>query len=241
MDAVARIRTKIVALYGDRSLESDEGVVHVAAVHEQADAFAVLRIGPGAPKSATDTFVLALARARADVVITTGKILRDEPSLAYDLPSDSGDLLAWRRAVLGRPELPVLVVLTRGDIPPDHPALHGVMRPIPLAAPLRDAIAFARSTLAARTVLVEAGPSTATLLYDPPCVVDELMLSVFEGPALAPGDCARHPIAGRPFVARDRLESVFGPIPTGVRVVEPDGPWRFRRMRNKTGGAAVRS
>lgn len=257
MSAIARVRARITALYGGLDLESAHGVVHIAAVYaEKNDAWRVLRIGPAAPKSATDGFTLMLARARADAILTTGKILRDEPALRYDLGVHAADLSAWREGVLELAEPPVVLVLTRGaGLDLEHPALHGWAEPIVVTGPevsarvaqqgvravglhdlsLRGAIAWARAELGARTISIEAGPSTAVALYEPPPVVDELMLSVFEGPAVAPE--AR----GRPFVSRTRVEAVLGPPQGGTRVLEPSGPWRFWRFGNKPAPGAVRS
>lgn len=251
---VARVRARIDALYGDHELETNEGVVQVAAVFADAGTWRVLKIGQDAPTSPTDAFVLALSRARADAIVVTGKILRDEPELRYALEGQEGaDLLAWRREALHRPDPPRLLVLSRrADLAPRHPALHGWAPPIvvtgtegareagarglsAVALPdpsLRAAARWARSHLSARTISIEAGPSTARTLYDDPVLVDELMLSVFEGdvPQAARGG-ALVPIArARAVLPRASREAV---------VEEASGRWRF--VRNKPDRSGVRS
>jgi riboflavin biosynthesis pyrimidine reductase len=108
------------------------GVVHVAAI--DARARAVLAVGPGAPASPTDRFVLGFARARADAIVTSGAILRAEPDLVHrsaDDPEEERAWQGWRRAVLGRSEPPCVLVLSEsGRIPPAHPALAGPGRRI---------------------------------------------------------------------------------------------------------------
>ena len=252
-EAIARVRARIDALYGGHELEQCEGVVHVAAVFADGDTWRVLKIGEGAPQSATDGFVLALARARADAIVVTGKILRDEPQLRYALDGEYGsDLLAWRRDVLHRSSPPALLVLSRSlDIDPHHPALHGWAAPIVITSQegaaragdlgvrvvglpepsLLAAIAWARTRLFARTITIEAGPSTARTLYeDVSPVLDELMVSIAEGPVAA---SAR----GGALVSVARVRARL-PIATADTVVhEPSGPWRFvRRRREQTGG-----
>ena len=220
--------------------------MHVAAVFCAADGFRILKIGEHTPKSAADAFALSLARVRADAILSTGAILRAEPEMRAEPFGPLADSLRrLRKTVYGREEPPALLVLTGGDVDPDHPALAGWARPFvvtsgPGAARLRprlasgvhlvelevpsaaSAIAWARDRLGARTVAIEAGPSTALPLYEGSGVVDELMLSVFEG--TPPPD-----VVGKPFVGAARLEALFGPPRSSVRVDEPSGPWRIER------------
>ena len=225
-------------------------MVHVAAVGREPDGeLVVLKINQATPRSPHDRFALDLARARADVIVTTGAILRAEPRLAYELASDRADALhAWRMDQLGRPTPPLVVVLTgREDIDPDHPTLHGWAQPwiftnvdraqalhgrlprhVGLAGvpspDLHTLVDWARRRFDARTITVEAGPTTTRPLYeDQPGLVDELMLSVFEAevPAAARGE---------PFVPRRTLERVFSQRHEGEPVMEDSGPWRFIRL-----------
>jgi riboflavin biosynthesis pyrimidine reductase len=255
---IARVRARIDALYGDHALEQAEGVVQVAAVFEDGDAWRVLKIGAGAPTSPTDAFVLALSRARADAIVVTGKILRDEPQLRYALEGEIGaDLHAWRRAVLGRVEPPRLLVLSRSvDLDPDHPALHGWATPIVITSTagakdaadlgvrvvglhdpsLEAAIAWARTELSARTITIEAGPSTARTLYEGPvAAIDELMVSIADGPVEA---SAR----GGALVSGARARALLPEFSGGAPVSEPSGRWRFFRLtRNRPVADGVRS
>jgi riboflavin biosynthesis pyrimidine reductase len=232
------VQQRIADLYGDVDLARESGVVHVVSVCDRGDGMlTVIRIGPCAPKSATDTFVLNLARARADAIIVTGKILRAEPALRYDLPAD---LLQWRRDHAGLVQRPDLIVLTRGhDLQPTHPALHGWARPIVFTTEdaarrstmvdvvghsnpsIRSAIAWARDN-GARVVSIEAGPSTTRTLYEPPIAVDELMLSEFLGEI---PDEAR----GGVLLRRDALETKLRAVAPPREVQEGSGPWRFGR------------
>lgn len=243
------VEDRIAALYGDAVLPCDAGVVHVAAVWAAADdRYVVLRIGPHSPKSAADAFALALSRARADAILTTGAILRAEPTMtvAHAGPL-AAPLLRWRAEVLGRSRAPALVVLTRGDLDLGHPALHGDspawivtgaqgaarLRPtlagsgvhlVELSVPgASAAIAWARRSLGARTVSVEAGPTAALPLYrgDAP-LVDELLLSVVRDRPL-PAAC------GGPFLSPAEVRALMGQCLADTVVDEPSGQWRVQR------------
>lgn len=244
------VAERVRRLYGDDDLSDPAGVVHVAAVGREPDGeMVVLEINQATPRSRHDRFALDLARARADVIVTTGAILRAEPRLAYELESDRADALhAWRMDQLGRPTPPLVVVLTgREDIDLDHPTLHGWAQPwiftnaenakalhgrLPghvglvgeQTPSLGSLIDWARRRFDARTITVEAGPTTTRPLYeDQPGLVDELMLSVFEGkiPTAARGE---------PFVSAQTLERCFAQRREGEPVLEDSGPWRFVRL-----------
>lgn len=235
----------------EESLNEPAGVIHVAAVGREPDGeLVVLEINHATPRSSHDRFALDLARARADVIVTTGAILRSEPSLRYELASDRADALhTWRMDQLGRPTPPLVVVLTgREDIDLDHPTLHGWAQPwiftnvdcakalhgrlprhVGLAGvpspDLQALVDWARRRFDARTITIEAGPTTTRPLYrlDEPGLVDELMLSVFEGkiPSAA---------RGQPFVSERTLERYFDRRHEGEVVQEESGPWRFIRL-----------
>jgi riboflavin biosynthesis pyrimidine reductase len=237
----------------EESLTEPAGVIHVAAVGREPDGeLVVLKINHATPRSSHDRFALDLARARADVIVTTGAILRSEPTLRYELASDRADALhTWRMDQLGRPTPPLVVVLTgREDIDLDHPTLHGWAQPwiftnvdcakalhgrlprhVGLAGvpspDLQTLVDWARRRFDARTITIEAGPSTTRPLYrlddEGPGLVDELMLSVFEGtiPSAA---------RGGPFVSERTLERYFDRRHEGEVVQEQSGPWRFIRL-----------
>jgi riboflavin biosynthesis pyrimidine reductase len=251
----AQVAERVRRLYGDETLSDPAGVIHVAAVGREPDGgLVVLKINQSTPRSAHDRFALDLARARADVIVTTGAILRAEPGLRYELASDRAEALhTWRMDQLGRPTPPLVVVLTgREDIDVDHPTLHGWAQPwiftnvdcakalhgrlpkhVGLAGvpspDLETLIDWARRRFDARSITIEAGPSTTRPLYDPQRegdgqgLVDELMLSVFEGniPSAA---------RGGPFASERTLEHLFTRRHEGEVVHEESGPWRFVRL-----------
>lgn len=241
---------RVRRLYGDDSLSDPAGVVHVAAVGREPDGeLVVLKINQDTPRSLHDRFALDLARARADVIVTTGAILRAEPGLRYELASDRAEALhTWRTDQLGRPTPPLVVVLTgREDIDVDHPTLHGWARPwiftnvdcakslhgrlpshVGLAGvpspDLETLIDWARRRFDARTITIEAGPTTTRPLYeDGPALVDELMLSIFEG-------TVPHAARGDAFASERSLERCFPRRHEGKVIHEESGPWRFVRL-----------
>lgn len=234
--SAAEVDARVRALYGE-ALGAMEGVLHVVAV--AGSAHRVMRIGPWSPKSEADFFALELARARVEAILITGAILRAEPGLRYGL---SPGLAAWRRKVLGLTAPPWLVVLSRGEVPLDHPALTpGPVRPLVFtssaaARALEGASVevvgvprpSARGALAllsergCHSVSIEAGPQTATGLYDP-LVVDELALSVFEGTL---DERARGGLFLDEGALRERMVRVS-------RVQE--GEWRFERWLRAPG------
>jgi riboflavin biosynthesis pyrimidine reductase len=241
------------------------GIVHVTAawLDPCSGCLEVLRPGAGAATSSVDGLVLALARARADAIVTTGAVLRAEPDLVHDLASagsGAAAIGAWRRRGLDKVSSPLSAVLTRGDgLDRSHPLLRttdGVMvytsvagalgldgRPpatslvVGVRQPgLRELIAFLAGVaspflpLAPRTILIEAGPSTARALYEPPLVVDELLLSILEHPVpAATASAGRLPELGE-------LRRLLPVGSAELRVIEPGSRWRFLRMaRRQTG------
>jgi riboflavin biosynthesis pyrimidine reductase len=240
-------------LYGE-SLAAPGGVVHVAAVWARApEQYAVMRICDETPKSDHDQFVLHTARARADAIVTTGKILREEPHTVHEVggPGERGDALRyWRRHVLGKSEPPFVLILTTGrDFNPEHPALcstatpivyttadaaqrlqaaHPRLRVVGDEAPcLRRALSYLRQALDCRTITVEAGPSTSAALYRDPAPVDELMLSVLhgEGPPRA--------AIAAPFVPLERIRRVLPHQSRTWQRCEPSGTWAFCRFTRR--------
>ena len=120
-DAIAE---RANALYGQVDWTAATGLLHVASIHGPSSR--TLAIGSASPPSPTDRFVLGLARARADVLVTTGSILRAEPDLVHRYAEQVGDDRAmgeWRRRVLGAEAPPRLLVLSAtGRFRTDHPA-----------------------------------------------------------------------------------------------------------------------
>ena len=195
-----------LALFGD-PFRVRPAVSHVAAVWSPGDGRnRVMRIDPRAPRSDTDRVVVNLTRARADAIVSTGANLRAEPTMQFDLVGPgTGALMRWRVDVH---ELmpPVALILTRADdFDPEHPALKGPAR-IVLYVPkdrvdavrkalksfrwitvhgaeapgVLDAVRWLREARDARSVSIEAGPSTANVLHGAD-VIDELILSRWTG------------------------------------------------------------
>jgi riboflavin biosynthesis pyrimidine reductase len=124
-----------------------------------------------------------------------------------------------------------------------HPALYGACTPllftshagaaslpdtplqvVSVATPdIRAAIDHLRTACGCRTILIEAGPSTAAALYEPPVAVDELLLSVFHG------ELPAHAQA-RDFVAPAHIRACLPHASAGLAVAEPSGPWQLWRF-----------
>jgi riboflavin biosynthesis pyrimidine reductase len=247
-DCARRIRE----IYGD-DLASEVGVLHVtSAWRAPGGELFVLRIGPGAPRSETDAFALAVARARADAIVTTGRILREEPGLSHALPPA---LREWRREVLGKAEPPWSAVLSSGrDLDLGHPLLRGGSRAAVftsqaaaaslaaragasglevagVAQPgLRELLAWLARERGCASVAVEAGPGTALSLYQEPLALDELMLSLYLEPALP------EPACGPRFLPLERLEALLAPASEPFDSRQKAGRWLFKRYRRKTKG-----
>ena len=200
------------------------------------------------PESEIDRFSLSVARARADAILTTGRILRRERTLTHDLPAD---LVAWRREVLGKEFSPVIVVLSRGGaLPLDHPVFdrQGVLVVVPSQAEAETRARFIgrraeivaledltpRSLIEAlrwrglESICIEAGPSTTEALYQAPPLIDELMLSIFEQRVL-PDDQTAGALPSPNF-----LRTHFGLQVAEYSQMQGEGLWRFRRYRRAT-------
>lgn len=242
-------------VYGT-DLASARGILHASAVWRSPDGGLFnLNINVDTPPSRHDRFVLNLARARADVIITTGKVLREEPSVTPTLigsPEEVAPLVEWRRLSLDLEELPMALVLTSGrSLDLDHPFFHS---PVPVtvftgkeaasgiipealersidvvghAAPsIAAAVEFVRQELGCTTVAIEAGPSTSLQLYRPALMVDELLLSQFLGPVLPQS------VQGIPFLDSVAIEAAFPVSSKPYLVDEPSGPWLFRRWTRR--------
>ncbi|MCR9166469.1 MAG: dihydrofolate reductase family protein [Nannocystaceae bacterium] len=241
------VPARIEALWRTRTLPVDAGVVHVVATWFDGDCHRVIRIEPDSPKSDADFFALNLTRARADIILTTGQILRDEPELEYALPDAWSDAMtAWREAALGRTAPPKVAVLTSGrGIDPEHPAFHGWASPVVLTSTdaaralrrdlpahvrviglpstePRDVVATLRAD-GAKTIAIEAGPSTARALYAEPSIVDELSWSQYCGPDLA------HELRGRVVFPESPDAGTLRQTAPAVTLEESSGKWRFSR------------
>jgi len=230
--------------------EARAGVAHPTAVWRRPNGRHVtIKIAEGAPASRHDRFVLNASRARADAIVTTGKNLREEPTLTSGLagPAEDTEPLAdWRRTILGKRDPAMVVVLSSGrELDLAHPIFAGgrtmiftgpaggerlhraalecgvetVTHPDPS---IHRVVEFLLTEVEARLVSIEAGPSTSMRLYRPVVKIDELLLSVFEGPDLPEA------VRGAEFLAAGEVRDLFTPSPP-YRVEEPSGPWSFQR------------
>lgn len=113
----------IEALYGREDFPLHAGVLHVTALVWDGRSHWTLKITPEGPHSEYDALALQLARARADVILISGQILRDEPDLSYAGWGPHAQALdAWRRERMGRDEPPEIWVLSSGrNLPFEHP------------------------------------------------------------------------------------------------------------------------
>lgn len=245
--ARAALEQRIAGLFGgDVDWRRQTGVVHVAAVGAQTGA--AIAVGPSAPRSPTDRFMLGFARARADFLVTTAAILRAEPALVHRTAEEAGEEAAWSRwraEVLGRSGPPGLLVLTAsGAFDRAHPALRAaetvVVSTTEGAAPaaaLQAALAALRARPGVETIVVEAGPHATVPLYEDyrsTRAFDELLLGTFAGGAFPAVPGPRLPpsaVLARRFVS-------FGPV-SRVEVEEASGPWRFERFRREPAPSPV--
>lgn len=238
------------ALFG-APLDTRPAVSHsLAAWRSERDApLTTIQINEHAPKSDLDFLALHIARARADGIIITGKILREEPDLNYDLGADPrwGDaLLSWRERRWGLCDPPWLLILTgSGDIDFDHPVFRGWARPMIFtsdrsatrklaAAPcpvvsdaspdIRRAIQHLQVARECECVSIEAGPSTSRTLYERPIAVKELLLSVYLEPQLD------ERAQGAPLVSLSEVRSLFR-SETSATHRDQGQHWSFHRLR----------
>ena len=219
-----RCAQRIRDLYGDDLLRP-AGVLHVTSAWREPTTgrLFTLRIGPQSPPSATDAFVLELARARVDALVTTGQILRDEPGLRNDLRDP--ELIAWRRHTLGKAAPPLTVVSSRRtDLPPAHPVF-ATSEVVVRNAGLRECLAWLRDERGITSVSIEAGPSSSRALYDAPLAVDELLLSVCHLPSLPEG------VRGGELPDLAALGRLL-PEESECTREEESGRWSFLRLRS---------
>lgn len=241
--------------HGPAALDGDlraVGTIHVtAAGRDERGRLHAIAIGPGSPPSDTDSFLLGVARARAEAIVTTSATLRAEPRTHHGPQGGSDDALlaAWRREVAGLADPPLSVVLTRGgDVPVGHPMLAGLTPVLVVTGPAGARVLRARHARpglevlelpepglraaidhlgrrGCRTICVESGPSTARELHRAPVAIDELMLSTWEAGIL--------PVPLRAGVLPDEQE-IARTLPRSSVPAwrdERSGRWRFLRRR----------
>jgi hypothetical protein len=159
-----------------------EGVSHVAAGVAREGRLELFRVDhPSAPRSRWDRFLLDLSRLRAEAIVITGKILRDEPRLSYAFDAGWAGACRTLRRDLGLRERPLLVVLTRAGVDPHHPVFVSGVESLVLrdARSLAHAIQIVRDR-GARSISIEAGPQVAAELYAEDSPLDELLFHRFE-------------------------------------------------------------
>lgn len=231
-------------LYG--VLPPPRGVVHVVSATRTADGrLHVIAIGPHAPRSATDFFVLQLFRARAAAVLSTAQILRAEPQLSLAFAGPWAQALAAHRTqLLGEEPLACAILTQSGGVPAQHPLFRDPVQKLVFTMPERAAELSRRlgsevevlgeADLTARLALqrlaergacsisVEAGPSTASTLYGAEPCVDELWLSRVDIPSLDPR-------AVGTALPPDELLFAGLTLASSVSRAEQSGTWHFQR------------
>ncbi len=248
-DEVPEVARELVALYGPRPLPTS-GVLHVTSAARAGDGqLHAIAIGPAAPKSASDFFVLNLARACANAILTSGAVLRAEPALRHELQGPWAPALERYRAALGKLGAPLCAILTRGaELPLEHPVWTDGTGKLVLTTP--EAAPHLRSSLGARAqvvglapldaavaclflrargselVSIEAGPRASAVLYRARETVDELWLSIFEEPI-------DERALGGPLAEPSALFGGRTCLADTVRV-EESGRWRFQRWARGT-------
>jgi riboflavin biosynthesis pyrimidine reductase len=243
--AVSDIERRARTLYGSAAAREVSGVIHVLSAVETDGRLHVIKIGPKAPKSSTDFFVLNFWRAHADAILTTAAIARAEPGLSHALQGpQANELAAYRRLRLQKLDRPLCAILTRsGDVPAGHPMWNDDIDYRVLTSPerapevqaslggraavvgladlgARRAVDWLRAQ-GARQIMIEAGPSTANALYDATPGVDHLLVSRYEG-------MFDPEAVGGALVETSRLSAGLSRVACSERT-EESGPWRFER------------
>lgn len=234
------------AIYGELA-SRPQGIIHIASASRRRTSgrLHVIKIQAGAPQSSTDSFVLRFWRAHYDAILTTGQILRAEPTLSYAL--DAG-LTRYRQQVLGKSGNVRCAILTRGlQLSAEHPVwtdsrgIELLVLTLPQSvAELREALGDraevvglpqldARGALdflqrtGSATIGVEAGPSVAGTLYGGNSRIEHLMLSICEA------ELPEHVVGGA-LPADAELFAGLRLVSEAVRE-EESGTWRFQHWQ----------
>lgn len=250
LDAVHALKQAIYGALPRAPQGAIEGVIHtVAAVRRPPGRWHVIKIQAGAPHSESDAFVLNFWRAHYDAILTTGQILRSEPTLSYAQKGPLAlGLTRYRREVLGNSGPTRCAIMTRGpQLPLDHPVFQDApeIELVVLTAPqnvtelrktlknraevvgldaldARTALDFLKRT-GARTIGVEAGPSVAGTLYGQSPVIEHLMLSICDTPV--------EPQIVGGGLPEDAAFFADLTCMSEVSRAEQSGPWRFQRWQ----------
>lgn len=159
-----------------------EGVSHVAAGVVRGGAYSIFRVAhPRAPRSRWDRFLLDVSRLRADAIVISGAILRDEPRLVYRTEPGWAEAFSRMRKAMGRRERPLLFVLTRRGVDETHPVFDAHVEGVIVrdASGLDEVIERARAR-GARSISIESGPALASTLYTEGSPLDELLFHRFD-------------------------------------------------------------
>ena len=247
-------------LYG--SPPAGGGILHPTAVwqtRESADSepLTTLNINEQTPKSQVDSFALNLARARADAVITTGRILRSEPDVTHAFGESTGlkaALTRWRRQRLGKADPLISLVLTSGrDLDLKHPLfVSGDSVPLIFTSPagrerllpraprsleiasaeepsIHRAIQFLRQQREVRTISIETGPKTSCELYRSSGQhPDERVDELLLSTFQAP--TIPESVCGPPFITRNHIRENFQQPVSSRQIRTPEGLWIFERF-----------
>jgi len=251
------LEDQIRSLYGDVAWTRARGILHVMAIVDREDA--LIAIGPAAPHSEIDRFVLGLASARSELILTTGAILRSEPVLEHRYAEDAetnGSFVGWRRKALGLEGAPALCVVSRsGKIPENHPALRfaragmvwtskaGRERLGPSLGRLSVEVGISGGGVAASLgALLRRARSRfraqTILLEAGPTISAEFYRRPQTGcPRIDElllsrfEGAARREAIGPSFESRAAIRELFPDPPTSRRIDAPSGAWNFDRYR----------
>ncbi len=227
-----------------------EGVIHVTSVSNQSGGLVTLNINARTPTCPHDLFALNVTRAWSDVVVTSGRILREEPTLRHDLQGPDEEkraLREWRRMVVGRGASRTLILTSGRGLDPGHPIFASSRNVIVFTASdaashlarvlrrvdcqvvgvdrpsARSAVEYLRAEAGFRAISIELGPSSSVALYERPPLVNELWLSVYSG-HVPPS------VRGKPFLGMAEIRGIL-PRESGAFVATGSGgPWAFRRF-----------
>ncbi len=223
-------------------------VTQVAACVEVGGALRVLKITKETPRSRVDFLVLNACRAWADVIVTSGRNLRLEGGLSYDLAQLGADRELVDSWCSDRPPADVAYLTSGRDIPLRHPAIdtlrkslfvtsreggrrlldqsreQDVGREVDLltldeVGPREAVVALQQRNY--RRVSIELGPSTAGELHRAPSCVGQLLLSTFL-------EQSPPELVGGSLLERSELEQRFR-LTNGVELPQESGRWRFER------------
>ncbi len=242
------VEAALHALYRER-LPAGGILQAMAVAPDQFGTHRVIAIGEDTPRSRHDRFVLNATRARADAVITTGAILRSEPSLTSGLLGTGPEVEAlarWAAAEAGGTAGTTLVLTSGRNLDPTHPIFTGgdvlvytghesaaeitgqllelgvevVSHDEPSVA---SAVEYLLEERGVATIAIEAGSNTSIDLYRPPRLVTEVLLTVFSGP-LEPS------LLTGPFPGPGELSRSYPKSSPPATVTEPSGEWTFYRF-----------